>query len=77
MNCECFKRIEKDLIDMPNGYKGKEVLDAKIVEKAFSFEENKPQLISLSTAELTIKGLKKPQRINIAHSFCPFCGTKI
>ncbi len=69
--CNCITETEnktKALLEERNP--GKEILDVDIQEIGFSMKGS----VTFNTVSYSMSGKKK--KINIYHTFCPFCGKK-
>lgn len=76
MNCDCLNTIPETII-LNKHYKGKQVTKAKIKETSFQFSAKGVKQFTCSTLECEIIDRRSPVKVTLAHSYCPFCGTKI
>lgn len=77
MNCECIKTVKERFRETKN-LQGRQISDVSFLDMSFIIkEDNSIDTSTHSTVEVKLEGLKKPKKIVVAHTFCPFCGTKI
>lgn len=74
MNCNCIKDIEQKVLDR-KVYDNRSILSAKML--GYSYMMPSFEIVTNTEIELELEGLKKPKTVNMMHSYCPFCGTKI
>lgn len=75
MNCECFKNTAQLFLDKET-WEGREILDVQHTGLLYTFGTNGGETGTLSYEEydVELQGLKKPKKIKISHTYCPFCG---
>lgn len=78
MNCKCFKETEDKLLERGE-WEGRRILDAKMNDLMYTFGTNGGETGTLSYQEFEVEleGLKRPKKIKVSHTFCPYCGVKI
>lgn len=80
MNCDCVSRIEREVTEKlkkESKFK-KPVIQARLRGVATQVtKEMDLRLVTVTELEIELEGQKKPAQMNMIHSFCPFCGTKI
>lgn len=77
MNCSCIRDIQTIVADGTNQFKNKIITKAKFVNVGMAINGPALDLISFSPMEIEVEGFKRPQRYDIYHSYCPFCGMKV
>lgn len=76
MNCNCVTDLENKVVqDQP--IKGKVVQKATLRKLLTFNNEGGLSYRPCIEMELELEGRKRPQTIEIAYSFCPFCGESI
>jgi hypothetical protein len=70
-NCDCIKRIEDKVLNHVKE-QGKQAESASMQNLAFMFSSSETK--THQEIEVTINGKKKKEKINIIHTYCPFCG---
>ncbi|MDD4971999.1 MAG: hypothetical protein PHT07_21440 [Paludibacter sp.] len=73
MNCTCIDDINKEMIGQEIAHKI--ITKAQLLGVAFLF--NNAGTTTYTEMEYEYEGCKRPKKINIMHTFCPFCGVKI
>lgn len=76
--CNCVKDIEVRMLEnfkSSDRYK-KPVQAVSINDVGFPIVDGKLLMLTCSTLEVTIDGQKKKEKVNMFHSYCPFCGLK-
>lgn len=80
MNCGCIARIEKD-VTTRLGEQGRFKKPIKKVEmQGVVIRVTKDlglQSATANTLQIELEGQKKKETMQMMHSYCPFCGTKI
>ena len=76
MNCNCLETVPQTVLEKQR-YKGHPIGHCKIKETAFQYGSEGFKRFTCSTLELEVEGRKTPVQVTMAHSYCPFCGTKI
>lgn len=87
MNCKCIENIEAKVLDkmqQDNAGKGN-IKDAQMQNRGLSFDPDFGGWFTYQEIEYKLTPLKKDgtygrkvtKKINIYHTYCPFCGTKI
>jgi hypothetical protein len=80
MNCDCITKLERDAAEKlrKDGKFKKPVIQVRL--RCVGTQITKEMSLRLRTFnefEISLEGQKKPVFMNMFHSFCPFCGTKI
>lgn len=75
MNCNCISELAGKMSGLQ--YKGKNVLGGKLISRGMVMVDGQLDIVTCSVMELDVDGFKKPQKVDLYHSFCPFCGTEI
>lgn len=75
MNCDCYKNTAERIFNMKT-YENKPILEVLQPDILFTFGTNggKSGSLSYEEFEVELEGLKKPKKIKVAHTFCPYCG---
>ena len=75
--CDCIKRIEKEILEKREEYKGRKLLKAKLQHTTFPMSGLKIMgRITTQPLELELEGRKTPLKTDISHTYCPWCGEK-
>lgn len=79
MNCNCIKELPSQ-IEREQNYKGKRIIKAEI-PYAFGIVE-RPEgkvmtAVTYSEVVVRVEGLIVPKKMDLVHTYCPFCGDKI
>lgn len=78
MNCNCLTEVKDKVtekIKEPGCFK-KPVLYTELTGIALAISGNTMITRTCSVMEITLEGQKKKERMNIVHTYCPFCGVK-
>jgi hypothetical protein len=75
MKCNCINEIETEVAK--RDYQGKKIKSVKFLSAVLIFGIGKAEKITTSELEAEVEGMKKKPTINMVHTYCPFCGTKI
>ena len=68
--CKCITELEKNIVG--RDWKKKKVIKANFISGALMFSSGTYQ--ASGEVEATLEGGKKPVKIPIIYSHCPFCG---
>ena len=79
MECNCTTELEAKIkVEQP--FTGKKIIKVDIPKGMIVKKIENGQRMTTSTytdAEVQVEGKKRPQKLQILHSYCPFCGIKI
>ena len=77
MNCNCYKEIAEKFEDRGQ-WENREIINVKMNDLLYTFGTNGGSSGTLSYQEFEVEldGLKKPKKIKISHTYCPYSGAK-
>lgn len=75
MNCDCVEKTKEKFLEKGE-YEGRQITDVDLPNMLWTFGTNagKTGMLSYEEFEVELEGLKKPKKVKVAHSYCPFCG---
>lgn len=78
MNCNCIKETEEKLFERGE-WEGRKIVDVGMKDLMYTFGTNggKSGTLTYQEFEVELEGLKRPKRIKVSHTYCPYCGTKV
>lgn len=78
MKCTCVPKLEKKATETfkNSGQFKKPVSKVTMDGVGFAIADSNMELRTFSYLEVELEGQKKLERINLFHTFCPFCGVK-
>lgn len=76
MNCDCYKNTAERIFDMKI-YDKRNIIEVSEPDVIYTFGTNagKTGTLSYEEFDVELEGLKKPKKVKVSHTFCPFCGT--
>ena len=77
MNCNCIEIIQNQLIEKGD-YNNREIIEVDMPHMLWNLsgQGGRSGLLSYEEFPLELKGLKRPSKIKVSHTYCPFCGIK-
>jgi len=78
MNCNCIKETEGKLLERGE-WEGRKIVGVGMKDLMYTFGTNggKSGTLTYQEFEVELEGLKRPKRIKVSHTFCPYCGIKV
>lgn len=75
MNCLCIETAQQKLEER-GVYEGREITSVGQPNMLWVFGDTGGEdgQLSYEEFEVELEGLKKPKKVKIAHTFCPYCG---
>lgn len=75
MNCNCYKETSEKLLERRE-WEGRKIIDASMKDLMYTFGTNggKSGTLSYQEFEVELEGLKRPKKVKVSHTFCPYCG---
>jgi len=79
MKCHCVADLEKRVLArvIENVTFKKTAKRVTMRGVVFVVRDNEMTLATANVMEIELEGQKKLETMNMVHSFCPFCGTRI